>query len=211
MRHLSLSPSTSYSLFHFISLFLRAYFQKLPRQFTVTLHHFSLFFLCLFFIHLSAFPLSIKYTWAFAPPLAVFLSFLSLSNISPCFPPLQSRHFILTFQNRGALSLGKKCLNCTQHVGLIHLLQSQCAFFLPLLKNVCRPFISLSILMPWGILQNHPIYIAYIQLSSLCCVSVIVFMCVNALTQYFSIVHVWTGINNELCLDYSHHYLQHDM
>lgn len=106
------------------SLSPRACFQKRPCQFTVTLHHlFSLFLIFLF--HLPAFPFSIKYTWAFAGR-PVFLSFLSLSNILWCFLPPLSQHFILTFQNQGALSLQEKCLNCTHDVGLIHVLDCVC-------------------------------------------------------------------------------------
>lgn len=149
------------------SLSPRACFQKRPCQFTVTLHHlFSLFLIFLF--HLPAFPFSIKYTWAFAGR-PVFLSFLSLSNILWCFLPPLSQHFILTFQNQGALSLQEKCLNCTHDVGLIHVLDCVCVCVfvtLPLLKNVCRPSISWSILVPWGVAQTHTIHIVCALLST---------------------------------------------
>lgn len=155
------------SLYFSPSLSPRACFQKRPCQFTVTLHHlFSLFLIFLF--HLPAFPFSIKYTWAFAGR-PVFLSFLSLSNILWCFLPPLSQHFILTFQNQGALSLQEKCLNCTHDVGLIHGLECVCVCVfvtLPLLKNVCRPSISWSILVPWGVAQTHTIHIVCALLST---------------------------------------------
>lgn len=174
MRHLSLSPSTSYSLFHAFSIFLRACLQKLPWQFTVTLHHFPFFSSHIFFIHLLTFPFSIKYTWAFAPPLLSFSLFFLFQTLSHVF--LHYSHVILSWHFRTeALCLWEKMSQLyTTCWAYSSALVSVCVFFLPLLKNVCRPFILRSVLVPWGILLNHPTYIVYIQLSSFCCVTVFV-------------------------------------
>lgn len=150
------------SLYFSLFLFPRACFQKRPCQFTVTLHH--LFSLSLIFLfHLLAFPFSIKYTWVFAG-LPVFLSFLSLSNILSCFLPPLSRHFILTFQNQGTLSLspGKNVSIVHMMLGLFMYLSvciSPCLY-----SRICvgHPFSS-SILMPSGVAQNYTIHIVCIR------------------------------------------------
>lgn len=75
MWHLSLSPSTSYSMFHGFSLFLSACFQKLPWQFTEALDHFFFFLHFLLFIPLHFLSLSNIYGLLCPPPLRSFFSF----------------------------------------------------------------------------------------------------------------------------------------
>lgn len=193
------------------SLSPRACFQKRPCQFTVTLHHlFSLFLIFLF--HLPAFPFSIKYTWAFAGR-PVFLSFLSLSNILWCFLPPLSQHFILTFQNQGALSLQEKCLNCTHDVGLIHVLDCVCVCLLPCFYwRMCVGHLFHEVFWcPEASLRRAP----FIS-SALCCqlLTTVILLSRECLHCYicvclheFGIVHTWTRINNWLrwkCSHYRH-------
>lgn len=127
MRHLSRSPSTSYSPFHATSLspYPECSFKNC-RANLPQLHIIFSFSSPLFFSHPTAFPFFHQIYMGILQLILSFTLFFLLQTLSHVFFHHCHVIFSLTFQNRAALSRGKKkSLNCT-HVGFIHLLVCVC-------------------------------------------------------------------------------------